>query len=53
MKVLVTGAAGFVGKNLVASLKNIRDGKDRTRPELSVDEIYEYDIQTDPALLEE
>ena len=52
MKVLVTGAAGFVGKNLVASLKNIRDGKDRTRPELSVDEIYEYDIQTDPALLE-
>ena len=53
MKVLVTGAAGFVGKNLVVSLKNIRDGKDRTRPELSVDEIYEYDIQTDPALLEE
>ena len=53
MKVLVTGAAGFVGKNLVASLKNIRDRKDRTRPELSVDEIYEYDIQTDPALLEE
>ena len=53
MKVLVTGAAGFVGKNLVASLKNIRDGKDRTRPELSMDEIYEYDIQTDPALLEE
>lgn len=53
MKVLVTGAAGFVGKNLVASLKNIRDGKDRTRPELSVDEIYEYDIQTDPVLLEE
>lgn len=53
MKVLVTGAAGFVGKNLVASLKNIRDGKDRTRPELSLDEIYEYDIQTDPALLEE
>ena len=53
MKVLVTGAAGFVGKNLVASLENIRDGKDRTRPELSLDEIYEYDIQTDPALLEE
>ena len=53
MKVLVTGAAGFVGKNLVVSLKNIRDGKDRTRPELSVDEIYEYDIQTDPVLLEE
>lgn len=53
MKVLVTGAAGFVGKNLVASLENIRDGKDRTRPEMSVDEIYEYDIQTDPVLLEE
>ena len=32
MKILVTGAKGFVGQNLVASLKNIKDGKDRTRP---------------------
>ncbi len=44
MRILVTGAAGFVGKNLVASLCNIRDGKDRTRPELKVEEILEYDL---------
>lgn len=44
MNILVTGSAGFVGRNLVENLKNIRDGKDRTRPELSVDEIYEYDL---------
>ena len=43
MKVLVTGAAGFVGRNLVENLKNIRDGKNRTRPNISVEEIYEYD----------
>ena len=43
MKILVTGAAGFVGRNLVENLKNIRDGKNRTRPNLSIDEIYEYD----------
>lgn len=53
MKVLVTGAAGFVGKNLVASLKNLMDHKDRTRPELSIDEVFEYDIATDPRLLEQ
>ena len=52
MRILVTGARGFVGKNLVESLKCIRDGKDRTRPSLSVEEIYEYDIDTDPALLD-
>ena len=40
MKILVTGANGFVGKNLVQSLYNIRDGKDRTRPELKIEEIY-------------
>ena len=44
MKILITGAAGFVGKNLVAALKNIRDGKDRTRPELCIDKISEYDM---------
>lgn len=43
MKVLVTGSAGFVGRNLVENLKNIRDGKNRTRPNLTIDEIYEYD----------
>ena len=52
MNILVTGAAGFVGKNLTASLKNIKDGKDRTRQELHIDEIYEYDIHTDPELLD-
>lgn len=52
MKILITGAAGFVGKNLTASLKNIKDGKDRTRPKLHIDEIYEYDIHTDPELLD-
>ena len=40
----MTGAAGFVGRNLVENLKNIRDGKNRTRPALSIGEIYEYDI---------
>ena len=53
MNILVTGAKGFVGKNLCAALKNLRDGKDRTRPDLTVGEIYEYDIDTDPALLDE
>lgn len=44
MKILVTGAKGFVGKNLCASLKNIRDGKDRRFPDLKIEEIFEYDI---------
>ena len=52
MKILVTGAKGFVGKNLVANLKNIQENKDRTRPGIVIDEIFEYDIDTDPALLE-
>lgn len=52
MNILVTGAKGFVGKNLCASLKSIHDGKDRTRPELAIGEIFEYDIDTDPALLD-
>lgn len=51
MKILVTGAKGFVGKNLVANLYNIKDGKDRTR-NLQIDEIFEYDIDSDPSLLE-
>lgn len=43
MNILVTGAAGFVGRNLVENLKSIRDGKNRTRPQLQINEIYEYD----------
>ena len=52
MKILVTGAKGFVGRNLVASLKNIKDGKDRTRPSLNIEDIYEYDIDSDESLLD-
>ena len=39
MNILITGANGFVGKNLAEALKNIRDGKDRTRPDLKIEEI--------------
>lgn len=53
MKILVTGAKGFVGKNLCAALKNIKDGKDRTRPSLKIEEVFEYDIDTNPVLLDE
>ena len=52
MNILVTGAHGFVGKNLCESLKAIRDGKDRTRPRITVGELYEYDVDTDPTLLD-
>ena len=52
MNVLITGAKGFVGRNLTENLKNIRDGKNRTR-NLEINEIYEYEIDTDPALLKE
>ena len=52
MDILVTGAKGFVGRNLVESLKCIRDGKDRTR-DISIGDIFEYDIDTDPGLLQE
>ena len=53
MRILVTGAKGFVGKNLCATLYNIRDGKDRTRPGLKIEEVFEYDIDTEPSLLGE
>lgn len=53
MNVLVTGAKGFVGKNLCSALKNIRDGKDGTRLELNIGEIFKYDLDTDPSLLDE
>ena len=52
MNILITGAKGFVGKNLVCNLRNIAEGKNRTRPGLSIGEIYEYDLDTDPALLD-
>ncbi|MBQ7316375.1 MAG: capsular polysaccharide biosynthesis protein CapF [Clostridia bacterium] len=52
MNILITGAAGFVGKNLTAALQNIKGGKDRTHPALSIGELYLYDIDTDPALLD-
>ncbi len=51
MKILITGAKGFVGRNLVENLKNIKDGKNRTR-DLKIDEIFEYDIDTDPSFLD-
>ena len=53
MKILVTGAKGFVGKNLCENLKNIRDGKNKTRPNIVIDEIFEYDLDTDPTLLDD
>ncbi len=51
MNILLTGAKGFVGKNLCEALKNIRDNKDRTR-NIKIDEIFEYDIDTEKSLLD-
>ena len=53
MNILITGAAGFVGKNLTAALQAIRDGKDRTHPELKIGELYLYDVDSPNELLEE
>ena len=53
MKILVTGSKGFVGRNLVESLKNIQSNKDRTRPNINIEEIYEFDVDTDISLLDE
>ncbi len=52
MNILVTGAKGFVGKNLCSTLKNIRDGKDKTRS-IKVDSIYEFDIDTPIEMLDD
>lgn len=53
MKILVTGAKGMVGQALCANLKNIRDGKNRTRPDINIEEIFEYDIDSTQDQLEE
>lgn len=52
MNILVTGARGFVGKNLVEYLKAVADGKNRTTG-LTINQIFEYDLDTDPALLDD
>lgn len=52
MKILVTGAKGFVGRNLVENLKNIRDGKNKTRPDIVITDIFEYDADTEESLLD-
>ena len=53
MNVLITGAKGFVGRNLVENLKNIRDGKNKTRPNITIENIFEYDIDSTPEELDE
>ena len=53
MKILVTGAKGMVGTALVNNLKNIRDNKNRTRPNILVEELYEYDLNSTQEELEE
>ena len=52
MKILVTGAKGFVGRNLCENLKAVRDGKNRTRPALQIEDVFEYDLDTPPAELD-
>ena len=52
MKILVTGAKGFVGKNLCAQLKNIKDGKAKCYGDLVVEDVYEYDIDSTPEQLD-
>ena len=53
MKILITGAAGFVGRNLTAALEALCSGKDRTRPGLSIEKLYLYDLDTPVSVLEE
>ena len=53
MKILVTGAKGFVGKNLCSQLKNIRDGKAKCYGDLTISEVYEYDIDSTPEELDQ
>ena len=53
MNILVTGAKGMVGTALVANLKNIKENKNRTRPDIHINEIYEYDIDSTEEQLDE
>ena len=53
MNILVTGAKGMVGTALVNNLKNIKEGKNKTRPNIHINEIYEYDAESSPEELEE
>ncbi len=46
MNILITGAKGMVGTALVANLKNIKENKNRPRPNLQIEDIYEYDIDS-------
>ena len=53
MKILVTGAKGFVGRNLCANLRNIQEGKDRRFPELNIEAVFEYDLDSTPEELDQ
>ena len=53
MKILITGAKGFVGRNLCANLRNIQEGKDRRFPDLKIDEVFEYDLDSTPEELDQ
>ena len=53
MNILITGAYGFVGKNLTAALKNVMENKDKAHSELDIGDIYLYDVNSSDALLEE
>ena len=53
MKVLITGAKGFVGRNLCANLRNIQEGKDRRFPELNIEAVFEYDLDSTPEELDQ
>ena len=53
MKILITGAKGFIGKNLVTTLEAVRDGKDKSRGLPQELTILAYDLDTEPSLLEE
>ena len=53
MRILVTGAKGFVGKNLCWALKNIQAGKDKTHPAITIEAVYEYDLDSTPEQLDQ
>lgn len=53
MNILITGAAGFVGRNLTATLRCLQDGRNRTRPNLQIGQLYLYDIDSPAEALEE